>query len=81
MTKKEKHIVLVALVSEIRYVDLCLKARGCRINLESEQVKDIKNTFLKLNNQFFKNDKVVLNANNEYLEMILEEIKNGGIKK
>lgn len=77
MTKTEKQIVLLALVSEIRFADLSYKKHGLKIDLESEHIKGIRNTFSKLNKQYFKNDEIVLKANEQYLETILEEIKGG----
>jgi len=75
MKTREKHVVLNSLVSSIRYSYL----QGLKLNInniDNNYTKDLKDLFLKLNNQYFKNNEKTRNGYIKYLETILKEIKD-----
>ena len=73
MKTSEKHIILNALVSSIRYCADQSIVYGTN-SIDNNYVKDTKKLFLKLNEQYFKNNEKSRNGYVEYLEEILQEI-------
>jgi len=81
MKRIEKHLVLNALVSELRYFNNEHLKRNSKYSLTSGHAEKIIELFHKLNNSFFKNDNVKIKGNVLYLDTILKEIKEMQSKK
>lgn len=75
MKRKEKYIVLNALISEIMYAASENKKRNSSYNLESAHAKDITRLYHKLNKRYFKDNETVLNSNIEYFNLKMQEVK------
>lgn len=87
MNKREKNIVLLALVSNIRYI-YNLNKKLHIYSIDNNNVNEIKALYFKLINSYFKNNPETKNYYIKYFNTITHEItldilknKSGGMKK